>query len=353
MILRDFLRVLGSSDRREGRHLTHEEAYHAFLTILDGEESEIRIGAFLIALRWKGVTVDEVTGFARAARERATIPCKGLAGLVCLCPPHDGYEVAPPLEVAAGLVAAGAGARVLLVTDRGVPPRRGLTGAHVLEELGAPMSWDPAEAERNVAGAGFGAIAAPGMLPALLGLRRVRGDVGVRTPLSTVEKLIVPESAALVLGSNPGAVLGLAAGTMAGLGHTSGIAIQGVGGGIIPSLVHRARGVEVAGVHQVPLSVEPSDFGLAGNENPELPMYGPPEEGQGPGDNPALVRAAGEMTGSVLRGEPSPARSATLLGAALILKAARRTLTLAEGVDAAMKSLESGAAREVLAKLKA
>jgi len=51
MILRDLLRVLGSSDRREGRNLTHEEAHRAFLTILDGEESEIRIGAFLIALR--------------------------------------------------------------------------------------------------------------------------------------------------------------------------------------------------------------------------------------------------------------------------------------------------------------
>jgi anthranilate phosphoribosyltransferase len=353
MILRDLLRVLGSSDRRDGRNLTHEEAYRAFLTILDGEESEIRIGAFLIALRWKGVTVDEVTGFARAARERASIPCQGLAGLVCLCPPHDGYDVTPPLEVAAGIVAAGAGAKVLLVTDRGVPPKRGLTGAHVLEELGAPMSWDPAEAERNVERTGFGAIAAPGMLPALLGLRRVRGDVGVRTPLSTVEKLIVPSSAALLLGSNPGPVLGLAAGTMAGLGHTAGIAIQGVGGGILPSLARRTRGVEVAGQHQVPLSVEPGDFGLACDENPELPMYGPPDEGQGPGDNPALVEAAGAMSAAVLKGEPGQARSATVLAAAVILKAARRAMTLAEGVDAAIQSLESGAARGVLARLKA
>ena len=106
------------------------------------------------------------------------------------------------------------------------------------------MSWDPAETESAVRRTGFGAIAAPGMLPALLSLRRVRGDVGVRTPLSTVEKLIVPSSGALLLGSNPGPVLGLAAGTMAGLGHSSGIAIQGVGGGLVPSLTRRTRGVE-------------------------------------------------------------------------------------------------------------
>ena len=353
MILRDLLRVLGSSDRREGRNLTHEEAHRAFLTILDGEESEIRIGAFLIALRWKGITVDEVTGFARAARERATIPCKDVEGLVCLCPPHDGYDLAPPLEVAAGLVAAGAGARVMLVADRGVPPRRGITAAHVLDHLGAPMSWDPAECERSVERSGFGAIAAPGMLPALLGLRRVRGDVGVRTPLSTVEKLIVPSNAAILLGSQHGPVLGLAAGTMAGLGHETGIAIQGVAGGIIPALNRRTRGVEVAGQHQVPLSIEPADFGLECGENPELPMYGPPEEGQGPGDNPALVKAAGEMTAAVLKGEHGAARNATVLGAAVILKAGRRTMTIAEGIDAAQKSLDSGAAVKVLARSKA
>ena len=352
MILRDLLRVLGSSDRRDGRNLTHEEAYRAFLTILDGEESEIRIGAFLIALRWKGVTVDEVTGFARAAREKATIPCKDVPGLVCLCPPHDGYDLVPPLEVAAGLVAVACGARVLLVCDRNVPPKRGLTAAHALEHLQAPMSWDPAEAERAVERTGFGAMAAPGMLPSLLGLRRVRGDVGVRTPLSTVEKLIVPANATIVLGAQHGPVLGLAAGTMVGLGHPAGVAIQGVGGGIIPSLSRRTRGVELSGAHQIPLTIEPGDFGLACAENPELPMYGPPEEGQGPGDNPALVRAAGEMIGAVLAGEHGPARNATLLGAAVILKACGRAMTLAEGVDAALKSLDSGAARGVLDKLR-
>ncbi len=352
MILRDLLRVLGSSDRRDGRNLTHEEAYRAFLTILDGEESEIQIGAFLIALRWKGVTVEELTGFARAARERATIPCRELQGLVCVAPPHDGYDSVPPLEVAAGMIAAGAGARVLIVTDRGVPPKRGLTAAHALEHLGAPMGWDPAEVEKRVEKVGFGAVAAPGMLPALLALRRVRGDVGVRTPLSTVEKLIVPPSAAIVLGAQQGPVLGLAAETMAGLGHPYGIAIQGTGGGIIPSVKRRTRGVEVQGSHQVPLTVEPSDFGLACEENPELPMYGPPEEGQGTGDNPALVKASGELVLAVLKGEHGSARNASLLGAAVILKAAGRAPTLAEALDLAIGSLDSRAALGVLEKLR-
>lgn len=352
MILRDLLRVLGSSDRRDGRNLTHEEAFRAFSTIFDGEESEIRIGAFLIALRWKGVTVEELTGFARAARTRAKIPCEGMSGLCCLCPPHDGADFDPPLEVAAGLMAAGAGARVLLVSDRGVPPRRGVTAGDALDRLGIPLSWDGSEVEDQIERFGFSSIAAPAILPALLELRRVRSEVGVRTPLSTIEKLIVPASASVVTGAQHGPVLGIAVETIASLGHPNGIVIQGMGGGLVPNLKRRTRGIELAGEHQVPLTVEPADFGLACSDNPELPMYGPPEEGQGTGDNPHIVRAASDINEAVLHGEAGPARNAAILAAAVILKSAGRAMTLAEGVDQAVKSLDGGAALDVLGRMR-
>jgi len=353
MILRDLLRVLGSSDRRDGRNLTQDEAYRAFGTILDGGDSEIRIGAFLIALRWKGVTVEELIGFARAARERASIPCREVGGLVCVCPPHDGYDTVPPLEVAAGLIAAGAGARVLLVSERRVPPKRGLTAASALEHLGCGWTWDPAQAEAWVHTTGFAAVAASGMLPALLGLRRVRGEVGVRTPLSTVEKLIAPPSAAVVLGAQHGPVLGIAVETMAGLGHKNGIAVQGIGGGMIPTLKRRTRGIELHGSHQVPLTIEPADFGLNDARDPELPLFSPPVEGEGTDDNPLLVQAAGDIVDAVLKGEPGPSRAASLLGAAVILKAGGRAMTLAEGVDQAVESLEGGGAVKVIEGLRA
>lgn len=352
MILRDLLRVLGSADRRDGRNLTHEEAFRAFGAILDGEESEITIGAFLIAMRWKGVTVEELTGFARAARTRARIPCEGMGGLCCLCPPHDGADFDPPLEVAAGFVAAGAGVRILLVSDSGVPPRRGVTAGDALRHLGAPLSWDVAEVEQKVEKIGFAAIAAPAILPALLELRRVRGEVGVRTPLSTVEKLIVPSSAAVVTGAQHGPVLGVAVETISSLGHPNGIVIQGMGGSLVPNLKRRTRGIELSGDHQVPLTVEPADFGLSVQDNPELPMYGPPEEGQGTGDNPHLVRAAGEIVEEVLKGETGSARNATILAAAVILKAAGRAPTLAEGVDQAVGSIDQGAALGQLERIR-
>jgi len=350
MTLRALLNTLGTG-RGDGRNLTHDEAYSAFSALLTGEESKIRIAGFLMAMRMKGATVEELTGAASALRAHAILPCSGLEGLVCICPPHDGYDATPPLEVASGLIAAAVGVRVLVLTDRCVPPRRGLTAASVLEHLGPGLTYDPAEAEDWVLKVGFGALGTSGMLPALLNLRDVRGDLGVRTPLATVEKLLAPSSATVVLGAERGAVLGTAVEVMQGLGHPRGVAVQGLEGGVTPGLTRRTRGIEHAGDRQVPLSIEPEDFGLSRRREPDLPMYGPPEEGDGTGDNKALVRVAGELTAAVMAGDEGPARDASLLGAAVILKAAGRCLTLADGVDEATQALDSGAARGVLQRL--
>lgn len=351
MSLRHLMRLLGPG-RKEGRNLSAEEAYSAFEAILSGAESDVQVGVFLVLMRVKGVTVEELTAFARAARARATMPCEGMTGLVSVCPPHDGTDRVPPLEVAAGLIAAGAGARVLILSDRCVPPKRGLTAGSVLAALGLGMSCDPRAAERSVERTRFGACSVSGMLPSLLRLRRVRGDVAIRTPLATVEKLLSPSGSSVVLGAQGGPVLGTAVEVIQGLGHPRGIALQGPEGGMIPSVRKRTRGIELAERHLVPLNVEPEDFGLACESEPDMPMFGPPPEGQGTGDDRELVHCAGNATLAVLAGERGPARNASLLGAALILKAAGRALTLAEGVDAAMHALDTGAATEVLARLR-
>lgn len=351
MVLSQLLQALGSGVRG-GRNLTCDEAHDAFAAILDGVESEIQIGAFLVAMRCKGVTCEELIGFARAARERAKMPCDGIDGLVAVSVPMEGYEHSAPLEVPAGLIAAACGARVLLLTDRAVPPRRGLTAASVLHLLGAGPTWTAKEAEDSVERHGFAAVATVGLLPPLLGLRRVRRDVAVRTPLATVEKLLAPTGASVVLGAQPGPVLGTAVEVTQALGHASALTIQGVEGGVVPALTRRTRGIHLDGQHQVPMTVDPGDFGFASPTEPELPMFGPPEEGQGAGDNPMLVSAASDQVLGVLAGDTGPARSATLLAAAVMLRAARIARTFAEGVDLAADALESGAAHERLVKLR-
>jgi anthranilate phosphoribosyltransferase len=351
MTLRDLLRAI-TPGRKDLRNLNRQEAYKAFNSILTGSELDTTVAAFLVALRSKGVTVDELGGFASAARDHANLSCEEMPGLVVVCSPNCGTESSPPLDLVAGLIAAGAGARVLLQSDRNVPPQRGLTAANVLEFLGASMTWDPKEAEDWVARTRFAALAVSGMLPALMGLRSVRDGVAMRTALSTVEKLVCPPNAAVLVGAQAGPVLGVAVEVMQGLGHSRACAIQGIEGGVIPSVRKRTRGIELAGEHLVSLVVEPEDFGLGASEEPELPLFSPAPEGQGASDNPLLVKAAGEMSALVLAGEPGPARNAALMGAALILKVAGRCMTLAEGVDAAIASLDSGEASAVLNRLK-
>lgn len=350
MSLRDYLKQLGSH-RSQGRNLTSEEAYRAFGLILEGGESEIRIGAFLTALRWKGVTVEELVGFARAMRDRCRLPRVDGSGFVAICPPHGGYETQPPLDVAAGLIAAGSGARVLLVTERCAPPRRGLTAASVLQSLGGGLTWDPSEAETWIREHRFAGLCAVGMLPALLGLRKVAQEVGVRTPLSTVVKLIAPANAAVVLGARSGPVLGTAVEVIQTLGHSRGMAIQGLEGGVVPTLCKRSRGIQLDGQHQLPMTIDPGDFGLQCNADAELPLFMPGEEGLGSGDNPALVAACGDVTRAVLAGQSGPARNQALLTAALVLRAAALVPTLADGLHRASESLDSGAASAVLESL--
>ncbi|MEM6673659.1 MAG: hypothetical protein AAF726_12505 [Planctomycetota bacterium] len=352
MVLRRLMRSLGECSKHP-RNLSREEASHAFTAILNGSESDALVASFFVTLRWKGVTTEELSGMAMAARAKARVPCAGMSGLVAVAPPQDGHETVPPLEVAAGLVAAAAGARVLVVSDRCVPPKRGLTAANVLEGLGLSMTWDPSEAEDWIVKAGFATVSVAGLCPPLLGLRKVRGDMAIRTPLSTLEKLIAPAGAAMLIGAQTGPVLGTAAEVLKGLGHRRGVVLQGLDGGVVPHVRRRTRGIEIDGDHLVSLTVEPADFGLEANEDPELPLFPPQEDGQGASDNPALCDAAASATRAVLAGESGPARQATLVCAALMLKASGRCLTIAEGVDAATKALDSGAASERVDRLRA
>jgi anthranilate phosphoribosyltransferase len=214
------------------------------------------------------------------------------------------------------------------------------------------MTWDSTEAEDWITKAGFATVSVAGLCPPLLSLRKVRGDMIVRTPLSTLEKLIAPPGSAMLIGAQRGPVLGAAVEVLKGLGHRRGVALQGPEGSVVPFVTKRTRGIELDGDHLVSVTVEPADFGLEDTSEPELPLFGPAEDGQGSSDNPVLCQSASDTVQAVLSGEPGPARKATLLSAALMLKACGRCMTIAEGVDAATSALDSGAALERVARLR-
>ena len=286
-------------------------------------------------------------------RDAAKTPCVGMDGLVTVCPPQEGNDALPPLEVAACMIAAGAGARVLLLLDVNVPPKRGVSAANVLQRLDLGLTWDPNEAEDWVAKTRFAAICAPGMIPARSRTCATCVATSVCARRSRRSSSCSrPQSSSVVLGARPGPVLGTAVEVMQTLGHPSGMAIQGIEGGVVPTLRKRSRGIHLDGCHQVPITIEPADFGLSCDHDAELPMFGPPDEGFGTADNPEIVRAACEENQAVLAGQHGVARSHALLTAAILLRTLGLAPTIADGVAKATESLDSGAASEVLVRLR-
>ena len=200
------------------------------------------------------------------------------------------------MEAVSGLIAAAAGCRVLILSDRCVPPHRGLTAPNVLDAIGLSMTWDPLEAETWVTRGRFAALSVAGMLPPLAGLRKIRGDVVVRTPLSTVEEtcLVRPSAAAVVLGARVGPVLGTAAEVIQGLGHPRGIAVQGLRRQRRAArFARRTRGIEIDSKHLAPLNVEPADFGLECDKGTRAADLRPARGGQGAGGQSGPGRGGG------------------------------------------------------------
>ncbi|MBL8899323.1 MAG: hypothetical protein JNM84_16930 [Planctomycetes bacterium] len=338
MILREFIKVLGTN-RREGRNLTCEEAETAFARILEGEGSDVQVGAFLMAMRWKGETVDELVGFTRAARAMAKIPSTFLPDAVAIGSPHDGKRGSPPLNGPAGIVAAACGVPLLQVTDPAPPGSGRLTSADMLRALGAGWCDCPEHAEGQWNGLGYVALSARALLPGLDRLRLVRSELGVRVAVHTIEKLILPRSAAAVVGVHKGPNLGLAAEVLHQLGHERGFVVQGVEGGTDPFVSQTTQRVEIDGGRLIHSPMVPSDYGVDEAEEPQLEV--------------ADAAAAARLAEALLEGrEFGPARSAMLLGAAQLLVAGRRASSLADGVDRARVAVDRGEARAKLQELR-
>lgn len=338
MILREFIKVLGTN-RREGRNLTCEEAETAFARILDGEGSDVQVGAFLMAMRWKGETVDELVGFVRAARAAASLPATFLPDAVAIGSPHDGKRGSIPMNGPAGILAAACGVPLLQITDPAPSNSGRLTSADVLRAMGAGWCTCPERGEGQWNGIGYLALSARALLPGLDRLRLVRAELGVRVAVHTIEKLILPRSAAAVVGVHKGPNLGLAAEVLHQLGHSRGFVVQGVEGGTDPYVSQATQRVEIEGGRLIHSPIVPSDYGVDEFEEPHMSV--------------ADAGAAAQLAEGLLAGrEHGPARSALILCAAQLIVAGRRAPSLAEALDMARVAVDRGMALEKLQELR-
>ncbi len=310
--------------------LSQEQAGAVLAEIMAGNASQAQIAAFLIALRTKGETAEELAGLAGTMRALATpVPCER-DDLVDTAGTGGGR---PTFNVSttAALIAAGAGCAVAKHGNRSATSSSG--SADVLEALGARIDLAPDGVARCVDATGFGFMFAPAHHAATRWVIPVRRELAVRTIFNFLGPLTNPAGARrqLIGVSDPG-MLEVMAQALARLGCDRALVVSGEDGLDEMSTSAATQVVEVNGTDVRRYTVTAADAGLPAADPDAL-------RGGSPAENARVTRG-------VLEGEPGPHRDIAVLNAGAAIYAAGRADDLAAGVAAAQDALDSGRAAE-------
>lgn len=329
--------VTAAVDRiSSGRDLTALEAAEVLREVMEGRASDVQSAAFLIALRTKGETVEELAGLARTMRELSlaveVAPAAAGDGLLDTAGTGGGR---PTFNVSttAALVAAAAGCRV---AKHGNRSSTGLSGsADLLEALGARIDLEPAAIAECVEECGFGFMFAPLHHAAMRHVVPVRRELAVRTIFNFLGPITNPAGATRqVIGVSDPAYLEVVAGALDALGGSRALVVSSEDGLDEISVSAPTNAVELHEGERRHLHIVPEELGVRA-EPPEVLGAGTPER------NAEIARA-------VLGATPGAERSVTVLNAGAAIYVAGRAEDLASGVRAAEEAIDSGAGVAVL-----
>jgi anthranilate phosphoribosyltransferase len=311
-----------------GQDLSTAQTAEVLSTIMAGEAGEVQIGAFLIALRTKGETEDELAGLAQAMRAFATPVTTTRTDLIDTCGTGGGRRTFN-VSTTAALIAAGAGCAVAKHGNRSATSLSG--SADVLEALGARIDLNPVAVGRCIDEVGFGFLFAPAHHSATRYVVPVRRELAVRTVFNFLGPLTNPAGARrqLIGVSDPG-YLERMAGALARLGTDRALLVSSEDGLDEMSTSGTTRVVEVDGTALRTFTFGPDDAGLPGATFEEV-------AGSTPDDNAAITRR-------ILEGETGPRRDIAVLNAGAAVYVAGRADSIAEGVSVAATAIDSGAA---------
>jgi anthranilate phosphoribosyltransferase len=316
-----------------GQDLSADQAQNVLREIMSGGVDETQTAAFLIALRTKGETVDELVGLARTMREmaaRVEVPGDNLLDTA-----GTGGGATPTFNVSttAAIVAAAAGSRVAKHGNRSATSLCG--SADVLEALGARIDLDPEGIAQCIDEVGFGFMFAPRHHQATKHVVPVRKALGVRTIFNFLGPLTNPAGATYqLLGVGDPAFVEMVAGALHQLGAKRAAVVAGADGMDEVSIVAETVLLEVTPDGVTTHKITPERVGLERAEA-ESVRGGTPEE------NAAITRG-------VLGGEQGPRRALVVMNAGAALFVNARVPGFEEGVRLAEETIDSGAAIDTL-----
>src|SRR5215203_2212523 len=320
----------------DGRDLNRDEARRVMGSIMDGEATPAQIGGFLVALRLKGETTEEIAGCAEAMREHVLAVKPQRGDLVDTAGTGGDGARTFNISTAAALVAAAAGAGVAKHGNRAVSSASG--SADVLEALGFSLELEPERIARSIDALGFGFLFAPSHHPAMRHAAPVRKELAARTVFNVLGPLTNPAGArAQVVGVYAPELAPTIAEVLAQLGSRRAFVVHGAGGVDELSPIGSNLVCEVADGKVRRREIDPLDFGVPRCKPGEL-AGGSAEE------NAAAIR-------EIFAGSKGAKREAVLLNAGGAIAAGGHAEDLAEGYGIAQKALDSGGAAERLDQL--
>lgn len=321
-----------------GHSLTREEAGAAMQTLMSGEATPAQSAAFLIALRMRGETVEEITGLAETMRALATPVKTSRSPLVDTCGTGGDRSGTFNISTAAAFVVAGAGVGVAKHGNRSATSKCG--SADVLEALGVRIDCSAKTVGHCIDEAGIGFLFARYFHSAMKHVAPVRVELGVRTVFNVLGPLTNPAGAdGQVMGVFDGRLIETLANVLLGLGARHAFVVAGSDGLDELTLTGPSRVAEACGGEVTVYEITPEQFGL---ERCSLDVLTAGEAAE----NAAVLT-------DILKGKQGPHRDITLLNAAPAIVAGQSATDLAEGLEKARKSIDSGAALAKLEQLAA
>jgi anthranilate phosphoribosyltransferase len=324
-----------------GEDLGEEVAFDAMAAVMEGDLAPSLVAGFLMGLRAKGETVPEIVGCARAIRARSA-PFPGTRpGLVDTCGTGGDGMGTFNISTTAAFVAAGAGVAVAKHGNRAISSATG--SADVLEALGVEVTMDGREASAALGATGITFLFAPVYHSAMRHAAPVRRELGVRTIFNLLGPLCNPAGAtSQVVGVFDGALVRPVAEALARLGAQRAMVVHGDGGLDELSVSGPSRVAEWDGETIHERMVDPTELGLPHRRLEEL-------RGGSADINAILTRVAlGDVAppdAALPPGtNPAAARDVVLLNAAAALVVAEQAADLAEGLEQARASIDTGEA---------
>lgn len=332
MPLKPFLQKLAA-----GESLQESEAMEAMRQIMDGNASDSQIGAYLMGLRMKGETAEEIAGCAKAMKDKALMIKSKSDLVVDTCGTGGDAQNTFNISTAAAFIAAGAGVYVAKHGNRAVSSSCG--SADVLEALGVKLDLDPSACAEVLDEVGICFLFAPKFHPAMKHAAKPRKELGLRTIFNLLGPLSNPANARhQLLGVYDASLCELMCKALRGLGSLRAFVVHNDQGMDELGLKGNNTIAELKGGEVSVTTKTAKDFGLEEKDVKQLAG----------GD----VQACAATLKSILEGkEKGSKRTVAVLNAAFAILVADKATGLEEALKTAEEAIDSGAAAEKLARL--